>query len=49
MAGTAGFVAVRDGIPWWFSGHDGALSQAIVHQAEGAFAPMRGFCCCSAG
>ncbi|WP_026143331.1 restriction endonuclease [Xanthomonas sp. SHU 308] len=40
MAGIAGFLAVRDGIPWWFSRHDGALSQAIAQQAEGAFAPM---------
>lgn len=40
MAGIVGFLAVRDGIPWWFSRHDGALSQAIAQQAEGAFAPM---------
>ncbi|KAB7772535.1 restriction endonuclease [Xanthomonas sp. LMG 12462] len=40
MAGIAGFLAVRDGIPWWFSRHDGALSQAIAQQAEGAFAPL---------
>ncbi|MCW0368607.1 hypothetical protein NB699_003590 [Xanthomonas sacchari] len=40
MAGIAGFLAVRDGIPWWFSRHDGALSQVIARQAEGAFAPM---------
>lgn len=40
MAGIAGFLAVRDGIPWWFSHHDGALSQAIAQQAQGAFAPM---------
>ncbi|WP_420008486.1 restriction endonuclease [Xanthomonas sacchari] len=40
MAGIAGFLAVRDGIPWWFSRQDGALSQAIAQQAEGAFAPM---------
>lgn len=40
MAGIAGFLAVRDGIPWWFSRHDGALSQAIAQQAQGAFAPM---------
>ncbi|WP_184647006.1 restriction endonuclease [Xanthomonas sp. 3307] len=40
MTGIAGFLAVRDGIPWWFSRHDGALSQAIAQQAEGAFAPM---------
>ncbi|WOS41024.1 hypothetical protein [Xanthomonas rydalmerensis] len=40
MAGIAGFLAVRDGIPWWFSRHDSALSQAISQQAEGAFAPL---------
>ncbi len=40
IAGIAGFFAVRDGIPWWFSRHDGALSQAIARQAEGAFIPM---------
>ncbi|MBB5886958.1 restriction endonuclease [Xanthomonas sp. LMG 8992] len=40
MAGIAGLLAVRDGIPWWFSRHDGALSQALAQQAEGAFAPM---------
>lgn len=40
MAGVAGFFALRDGIPWWFSRHEGALSQAIAQQAEGAFAPM---------
>lgn len=40
MAGIAGFFAVRDGIPWWFSRHDGALSRAIAQQAEGAFAPL---------
>ncbi|UYK84980.1 restriction endonuclease [Xanthomonas sacchari] len=40
MAGIAGFLAVRDGIPWWFSRQDGALSQAIAQQAQGAFAPM---------
>ncbi|WP_295911709.1 restriction endonuclease [uncultured Xanthomonas sp.] len=40
MAGIAGFLAVRDGIPWWFSRHDGALSQAIAQQAQGAFAPL---------
>lgn len=39
-AGIAGFLAVRDGIPWWFSRHDGALSQAIAQQSEGAFAPL---------
>ncbi|MBB6368625.1 restriction system protein [Xanthomonas sacchari] len=40
MAGIAGFIAVRDGIPWWFSRHEGALSQAIAQQSEGAFAPL---------
>ncbi|MCW0423626.1 restriction endonuclease [Xanthomonas sacchari] len=40
MAGIAGFLAVRDGIPWWFSHHHGALSQAIAQQAAGAFAPL---------
>ncbi|MCW0465139.1 hypothetical protein NB705_002212 [Xanthomonas sacchari] len=40
IAGIAGFLAVRDGIPWWFSHHDGALSQSIAQQAQGAFAPM---------
>ncbi|WP_279361960.1 restriction endonuclease [Xanthomonas sacchari] len=40
VAGIAGFFAVRDGIPWWFSRHDGALSQAIAQQAEGASAPL---------
>ncbi|MET7143791.1 restriction endonuclease [Xanthomonas sp. PPL139] len=39
-AGIAGFLAARDGIPWWFSRHDGALSQAIAQQAEGALAPL---------
>ncbi len=40
VAGIAGFLAVRDGIPWWFSRHDGALPQAIAQQSEGAFAPL---------
>ncbi|MCI2244568.1 restriction endonuclease [Xanthomonas sp. PPL568] len=40
MAGIAGFFALRDGIPWWFSRHEGALSQAIAQQSEGAFAPL---------
>ncbi|WP_295841945.1 hypothetical protein [uncultured Xanthomonas sp.] len=40
MAGIAGFLAVRDGIPWWFSRHDGALSQAIAQHAGAAFHPF---------
>ncbi|MXV07977.1 MULTISPECIES: hypothetical protein [unclassified Xanthomonas] len=40
MAGIAGFFALRDGIPWWFSCHDGVRSQAIAQQSEDAFAQL---------
>lgn len=38
--GIAGFLAMRHGVAWWLSQHDGILTQGIAQHADSTLAPL---------